>query len=76
MSIELFYGLGAVILFAVLAIAAARFKLKSPKAKAISAEASREMYEEPERYDTSRKKELEARAERAEKSAERRENYA
>jgi hypothetical protein len=68
MAPELLYGLGALVLLAVLIWAVMRSKLKSPKARAIREEAAREEYENPEQFEKDKDK-LAAQAEQAEKNA-------
>ena len=70
MSLEIFYLIGALILLCVLAYAVINFRLKSRRAEALSAEAAREMYEEPERYTKARQQELTEKIERAEDAKE------
>ncbi|WP_300376876.1 hypothetical protein [Henriciella sp.] len=66
MAPEILYGVGALVLLAVLIWAVMRGRLKSKQAEAISEEATREEYEQPERYDEARKDELEEQAKAAE----------
>ena len=66
MGIEIFYFIGAVILFGVLVWAVMRSRLKSPKARAIREEAAREEYENPQQFEKDKDK-LAAKAEQAEK---------
>tara|TARA_B100000949_G_scaffold3826_1_gene3342 strand:+ start:1378 stop:1593 length:216 start_codon:yes stop_codon:yes gene_type:complete len=66
MGIEIFYFIGAVILFGVLVWAVMRSRLKSPKARAIREEAAREEYENPQQFEKDKEK-LAAKAEQAEK---------
>ncbi|WP_018146832.1 hypothetical protein [Henriciella marina] len=70
MAIEIFYFIGAMILLGVLVWAVLRARLKSPKARAIREEATREEYENPEQFEKDRDK-LAAKAEQAEKDARR-----
>ena len=65
MGIEIFYFIGAVILFGVLVWAVMRSRLKSPKARAIREEAAREEYENPQQFEKDKEK-LAAKAEQAE----------
>ncbi|MAN74437.1 MAG: hypothetical protein CME84_10175 [Henriciella sp.] len=65
MGIEIFYFIGAVILFGVLVWAVMRSRLKSPKARAIREEAAREEYENPQQFEKDKDK-LAAKAEQAE----------
>lgn len=68
MAPEILYGIGALILLGVLIWAVMRGRLKSKRAEAISEEATREEYQEPERYDEPRQDELEERAKAAEEA--------
>ena len=70
MGIEIFYFIGAVILFGVLVWAVMRSRLKSPKARAIREEAAREEYENPQQFEKDKEK-LAAKAEQAEKDTRR-----
>lgn len=70
MGIEIFYFIGAVILFGVLVWAVMRSRLKSPKARAIREEAAREEYENPQQFEKDKDK-LAAKAEQAEKDTRR-----
>ena len=69
MAPEILYGIGALILVAVLAWAVFRSKLKSPKARAIQEEAVREEYTSPEKYAEEDQDKLAAKAEAAEDKA-------
>lgn len=71
MTPEIYYGIGALLVGFALAWGLWRGRLKSPKARAIHEEATREQYEEPERYDEVRQRELAAEADAAEKRARR-----
>lgn len=66
MAPEILYGIGTLILLGILVWAVYRARLKSPRAKAISEEATREEYKDPENYDKARQDELGARADAAE----------
>ena len=68
MGIEILYFIGAIILFVVLIWAVTRSRLKSPKARAIREEATRQEYENPEQFEQNRDQ-LAAKAEQAEKEA-------
>lgn len=70
MGIEIFYFIGAVILFGVLVWAVMRSRLKSPKARAIREEAARKGYENPQQFEKDKDK-LAAKAEQAEKDTRR-----
>lgn len=71
MAPEILYGIGALILLGVLIWAVMRGGLKSKRAEAISEEATREEYNEPERYDETRQDVLEERARTAEEETRR-----
>jgi type VI protein secretion system component VasK len=66
MAPEILYGVGALILLVVLVWVVLRGRLRSKRAQAISEEATREQYEEPERYDQARQDALEEMAKIAE----------
>lgn len=70
---EILYGVGALLLLIGLVWGVWRGRLKSPTAQAISEEAVREEYQEPERYDEARQEELAEKAKAAEAAAEARE---
>jgi uncharacterized membrane-anchored protein YhcB (DUF1043 family) len=71
MAPELLYGIGALLLLIALIWGVSRARLKSRTAEAISEEATRELYQEPERFDEQRREELKQAAESAEAAAER-----
>lgn len=70
MAPEFFYGIGALLLLIALIWGVTRGRLKSRTAKSLSEEGTRELYQEPERYDEERRKELERAAKSAESAAE------
>ena len=65
---EILYGVGTVILLGLLVWAVAVPRLKSPKARAIREEATREQYKHPDEYADEQDK-LAAKAEQAEEDA-------
>ncbi len=69
MTPEIFYVIGALMVGVGLAFGLWRGRLKSPTARAISEEATREQYDDPERYDETRQEELAKAADAAEKRA-------
>ena len=69
MPLELLYGVGAIILLAVLAWAVVVPQLKSPKARAVREEAVRREYTAPQQYARHEQHKMAAKAEQAEKDA-------
>ncbi|NHK28134.1 hypothetical protein FF098_009485 [Parvularcula flava] len=69
MAAEIPYGIGIVILLIALIWGATHYTLRSRRSERLSEEATREMYEEPERYDEERRHELEEEIEREEERA-------
>lgn len=69
---EIPYGIAIVILLLALIWGAWHFRFRSRRAEALHQEATRELYEEPERYDEERRAELQAETEKAEAEAEER----
>ncbi|WP_348763467.1 MULTISPECIES: hypothetical protein [Hyphomonas] len=74
MEPEILYGIGALLLLIALVWGVSRGRLKSRTAESISEESTREIYQEPERFDETRRDQLKRAAESAEASAEKRED--
>ncbi|GGD14941.1 hypothetical protein [Aquisalinus flavus] len=74
MTAEIPYGIGIIILLIALIWGATHYRLRSRRSERLSEEATREMYEEPERYDVERRHELEEEIEREEERTRQAEN--
>ncbi|WP_084399766.1 hypothetical protein [Henriciella aquimarina] len=68
MPLEILYAIGALALLAILIWAVAVPQLKSPKARALREEATREEFKDPERYAQKDQDKLAAEAKQAEES--------
>ena len=69
MTAEIPYGIGIIVLLIALIWGATHYTLRSRRSEKLSEEATREMYEEPERYDEERRRELEEEIKREEEHA-------
>lgn len=69
MTAEIPYGIGIIILLIALIWGATHYTLRSRRSERLSEEATREMYQEPERYDEERRHELEEEIKREEEHA-------
>ena len=63
MEPEILYGIGALLLLIALVWGVSRGRLKSRTAESISEESTREIYQEPERFDETRRDQLNRAAE-------------